>query len=213
MKPYISPRAQQFLTPAANEEAVDQPLYHLQSYGTAGATLFTFFNTAQTGNFGITNMDNQSILPKGKRFMVFGIGVAFLGGQAPVQNGTSTTLASYLNDARSVIEGSGWIDLTILDKSYLKESPLSRCPAGIGLFTGAGGIQATQASAADGLRQVSYGSNGVPALGNVRWLSVPIPIPEQVRFSVTANFNTAVTVGTAGTLGVWLLGRMIRVVQ
>lgn len=211
MKPYISPKMQEFLTPADNEEAVDQPLYHIQSYGAAGATSFTFFNT--TGALTVTNMDAQKVLSKGKRFAVFSIGVAFIPGQSPVQNGVATTTDSALADAKKVLEGAAFLQLNILDKVYLTESPLTRVPAGHGLHAVAGGIQATQAAAADGLRQISHGNNGLPLWGTNRKLRVPIPIPEQVQFSVVVTYPTAVAVTTAGSIAVWLDGMLIRARQ
>lgn len=212
MKPYISKDMQIFLQPAANEEAVDQPLYHIQSYGTGGATSFTFFNVA-TGGFSVTNMDSPKVLSKGKRFAIFGISIAYLGGQAAVQDTSNTTLNSYLNDAVGVLEAAAWLELNILDKNYLRESPLTRVPAGIGVFAAGAAFQRTQASAADGTRQISYGTNGAPVMGVIRKLRVPIPLPEQVQFNVTVTYPTAKTVVTAGSLGSWLDGVLIRARQ
>lgn len=212
MKPVITPEMARFLEPAANEEVLDQPLYHIQTYGTGGATLFTFFNVSST-DLSVTNMDNAKILSKGKRFGVFAISCAYIPGQNPVQKGTSVTLASALNDAKAVLEGAGYLQLALLDKVYLTESPLTRVPAGQGLMTGAGGIQQTQTSAADGLQQISYGTNGLPHVTAKRQLRVPLPIPEQVQFAVNVSFPTAVSVGTAGKLGIWLDGVLIRAKQ
>jgi hypothetical protein len=216
MKPYISQQMQAFLEAGPNEEAVDQPLYHIQAYGTAGATTFTFFNTAvgsATNGLSDTNMDASAVLSAGKRFAIFSIGVAYIPGQNPVLNNASTTTNFALNDAKGVLEGTANLQLKVLDKVYLIEAPLLRVPAGIGLFTGAGGIQRTQASAADGTSVVNYGTNGMPFLGAARKLRVPVPIPQQVRFEVTINYPTAVTVVTAGRIGCWLDGVLIRARQ
>lgn len=212
MKAYISAEMQKFLTPRPNEEAVDQPLYHLQAYGTGGSTSFTFFNTS-AGGLTVTNMDAAQVLSKGKRFAVFSLGVAYIPGQSPVQSGMSTTVDSALKDAKAVLEGAAYLQFSVLDKTYLNETPLTRVPAGVGLMASAGGIQATQAAAADGLRQISYATNGLPVFGCNRRLRVPIPIPEQVRFSVTITFPAAVPVQTAGQLGVWLDGMLLRAIQ
>ncbi|HXT00360.1 MAG TPA: hypothetical protein VN915_06770 [Elusimicrobiota bacterium] len=218
MNAHISPAMQNYLTPLKNqagteiEEAVDQPLYHLQAYATAGSTQFTFFNTA-AGGYSVTNMDAQSVLSKGKRFAIFGIGIGYIGGQAIVQDTATTVLNSYLNDAQKVLEGVAWAELNILDKNYLREAPLTRLPGGVGLNVGGASFQRTQTSAADGTRQISYGSNGLPMLSCMRKLRVPIPLPEQTKFAVVVNFPTAVTVTTAGTLAVWLDGVLLRAVQ
>lgn len=218
MNAHISPQMQAYLTPRKNqqgteiEEAVDQPLYHLQAYATGGSTQYTFFNTA-AGGYSVTNMDAQSVLSKGKRFAVFGIGIGFIGGQAIAQDTATTVLNSYANDAQKVLEGVGWAELNILDKNYLREAPLTRLPAGVGLNVGGASFQRTQASAADGTRQISYASNGMPMLSCMRKLRVPIPLPEQTKFAVTVNFPTAITVTTAGSLCVWLDGVLLRAVQ
>lgn len=212
MKPYIAPEMARFLEPSANEEALDQPLYHVQSYATGGATSFTFFNVSSS-DLTVTNMDNAKVLSKGKRFGVFAISVAFIPGATPAQLATGSTLASALNDAKAVLEGAAYLQLSVLDKVYLTESPLTRVPAGQGLHTGAGGINRNLAVAADGIAQVSYGTNGLPIVTAKRQLRVPIPIPEQVQFGVTITFPTAVTIGTASKLGVWLDGMLIRARQ
>ena len=212
MKAYISAQMQAFLTPRPNEEAVDQPLYHIQNYGVGGATSFTFFNTS-AGGLTVTNMDAAQVLSKGKRFGVFSLGVAYIPGQSPVQSGASLTVNSALADAKAVLEGGAFLQFSVLDKTYLNESPLTRVPAGIGLMSSTGGIQKTLAVAADGLSQMGYATNGMPIFGCNRRLRVPVAIPEQVRFSVTITFPTAVPVVTAGQLGVWLDGMLLRAVQ
>lgn len=212
MKPYIAAEMARFMEPSNNEEAVDQPLYHIQTYPTTGAVSFTFFNVSST-DLSITNMDNAKVLSKGKKFATFAISMAYIPGQSPVQSGASTTVDSALADAKKVLEGASYLQFSILDKVYLTESPLTRVPAGLGLFASAGGIQRTQAAAADGLAQISYATNGLPVVTAKRLLRVPIPIPEQVQFGVTVYFPTLVTVTTAGKLGCWLDGILVRARQ
>lgn len=212
MKPYIAPEMARFIEPSNNEEAVDQPLYHVQTYGTAGATSFTFFNVSST-DLSVTNMDNAKVLSKGKKFAVFSLSIAYIPGQLPVQLGATSTLDSALNDAKKVLEGAAYLQFSILDKVYLTESPLTRVPAGQGLCVGGAAFDRNLASAADGIAQISYGTNGVPLITAKRLLRVPIPIPEQVQFGVTVYFPTAVTVVTAGKIGCWLDGVLIRARQ
>lgn len=218
MNAHISPAMQNYLTPLKNaagteiEEAVDQPLYHIQAYAAAGATQFTFFNTA-AGGYSVTNMDAQSVLSKGKRFAIFGIGLTYIGGQKIVQDTATTVLNSYLNDAQAVLEGQGWGELNVLDKNYLRESPLTRLPGGIGLNVGGAAFQRTQTAAADGTRQISYATNGLPVLSAMRKLRVPIPLPEQTKFAIVINYPVAVAVTTAGSVGAYLDGVLLRAVQ
>ena len=199
MKPYISADMQNFLKPKSNEEAVDQPLYHGQTVSTTSSTQYTFFNTP-LGGYSVTNMDAASVLSKGKRFGVFSIGVAFIPGQLPLTvdaGKTAALVTSGLNDAKTVLEAAGWLEFSVLDKKYLVETPLTRCPAGIGVF-GGGSTALNLASAADYQSNVGLGTNGLPVFGNVRKLRVPIPLPEQVRFGVTVNFNSVSSITVTG---------------
>ncbi len=204
-----------FIQPKANEEAVDQPLYHLQSYGTAGATSFTFFQTATgsaTNGLADTNMDNAGSLSVGKRFAVFSIGVHFIP-SAPQVNNAGASAASALNDIKKVIEGIGYLQFVVLNKTYLVAAPLSMLPSGMGIYTGGAAYQATQASAAAGDGFIAYGTNGMPYAQARYQLRVPIPIPSQVSFNVTLNFPTAIAVTTASRVGVFLWGIQNRAMQ
>ncbi len=218
MQPIVVPQMAGFLNPAANEEPIDQPIYHIQSYGTAGALSFTFFNTSvgsATNGFSDTNMDASSVLSAGKRFAVFGISIAFFPGAAPlVKQATANTLPiNAATDAKGVLEGIGNVQMTILDKPYYQIAPLAYLPAGFGTFVSAGGIQNTQQTAADGSMAVAYATNGLPQPSASRRLRIPIPIPQQVRFSVTVTFNSLITVGTASRIGCFLDGILIRAKQ
>src|SRR5213075_1262390 len=152
-----------FLQVAGNEEAVDQPLYHYQSYGTSGATTFTFFNTATgsaTNGLADTNMDNAGNLSAGKRFAVAAISIDLLPSAPMVFNAAST--ASALNDAYKVLNGVGYMNFQVLNKNYLTVAPLTAMPAGQGLFIGGASYQRTQSSGADGNGFIASGNNGIP---------------------------------------------------
>ncbi len=210
----ITPEMKDFLQPKDNEEALDQPIYHLQSYGTGGATSFTFFNTAQgsaTNGLSDTNMDQAGALSAGKRFAVFSISVALIPSAPQVFNAVST--ASALNDLKSVIEGIGNLSFTVLSKIYYQIAPIAYLPAGFGTYVGGASYQRTQASGADGNGFIAYGNNGMPMPQARVQLRVPIPIPQQVNFSSTISFNSAITITTAARIGVYLNGLLIRAKQ
>ena len=219
MQPIVVPQMAAFLRVAASEEPVDQPLYHIQSYGTAGALSFTFFNTSvgsATNGFSDTNMDSSSVLSAGKRFAIFGIQVAFFPGAATaVEQGTTANLipANAANDAKSVLEGIGNVQLTILDKPYYQIAPLAYLPSGFGVFVPSTAATNAQQTAANASIISGYANNGVPFVGAARRLRVPIPIPQQVRFSVTVTFNSLITVSTASRIGCFLNGILIRAMQ
>jgi hypothetical protein len=220
MQPIIVPQMASFLKVAANEEPIDQPLYHIQSYAAAGTTLsYTFFNTAvggATNGFSDTNMDSASVLSAGKRFAIFGISVAFLPGANPsVTQGTTANIipASAMNDAKLVLEGIANLQLTILDKPYYQIAPLAYLPAGFGAFVSSASISNNQQTAANASFIAGYANNGVPMVGASRRLRVPIPIPQQVRFSVTVTLAATIAVSTASRIGVFLDGVLIRAMQ
>lgn len=219
MQPVVVPQMAGFLRPTANEEPVDQPLYHIQSYAAAGATSYTFFNTsvgAAANGFSDTNMDSSSVLSAGKRFAVFGIAIAFFPGAAPfVQQGTTANfvVANTVNDAKAVLEGIGNVQLSILDKPYLTVAPLAYLPQGFGTAVQASAIANNQQTGANNSMFAGYATNGSPLPAAARRLRIPIPIPQQVRFSVTITFNTAVAIGTASRIGCYLDGVLIRAKQ
>ena len=70
-----------------------------------------------------------------------------------------------------------------------------------------------QASAADGVNLVNHPNNGLPTPLAARQLIVPLPLPAQTKIEVNVVFPSLITVGTAGRIGVWLDGVMIRKCQ
>ena len=214
MRVPVNTKMVEFLTPRDNEELLDQPIYHWQSYGTGGATQFTFFNVAKgaaTNGISDTNMDQAGTLSAGKRFAVFGFSIGFIPSAPMVFNAAST--ASALNDLKAVIEGVANFQFNIIDKPYYEIAPLSFLPQGFGTFNGGAAYQRTQAAAADGNGFIAYGNNGLPYATNYRKLLHPLPIPQQSNFNAVINFNSAISVSTASRIGVVLHGALIRVKQ
>ncbi len=217
MKAYISKEMQAYLRPRTNaagqdvEEAVDQPLYHRQNVASTDTKL-TFFNSTSQDET-VTNV-TSSELSKGRRFAIFGVSVVFIAGQNYAQDTTNQTLSSALNDAKRILESAALLRLTVLQKDYLVESPLTRVPSGIGLWSGAGGFNRTQLSAADGTQQISYATNGMPMFGCSRKLRIPIPLPEQTKFKATIEFAAAQSnLTVTGELMVHLDGVTLRAIQ
>lgn len=220
MPAIIDAKMKEFMRVKDFEEAVDQPLYHFQSYGTSGATQFSFFNTAvgnATNLLSDTNMDTASQLSIGKRMAVFDISVVFIPGQAPevAQTTTANILPSNngWTDAKAVLDGIGYVQATLLEKVYLNAAPLSYLPAGFGTYAFPGGIANNQTTAANASFIAAGAVNGFPAPISRYKLKVPWAIPSQMRFGVTLNFASAITVGTAARIGVILGGVQIRAKQ
>lgn len=223
MKSYISAAMQQFLQPrtlnnipVANggveiEEALDQPLYHRQAYAIGGQTSLTFFNSTSQDET-VTNVQGSE-LSKGRRFAIFGVSCMFIPGQAYFQDTANTTLSSALVDLKTAFESASLLRLKILQKDYLVESPLTRVPAGAGVWSGGAAVQQNLLSAADRLTQISYGTNGIPQIGMHRQLRVPIPLPDQTVFKVSLEWAAAQSITIAGEVMVHLHGVQLRALQ
>lgn len=216
MKSYISKEMQAFLQPRQVqghevEEALDQPLYHRQSYPIGGSLKLTFFNSTSQDET-VTNV-NGSELSKGRRFAIFGVSVMFIAGQDYAQNTANLALSSALNDIKKAFESSSLLRLKILQKDYLVESPITRVPAGAGIWTGGAAYNTNLAVAANNTSQISYGVNGVPQVGCHRQLRVPLPLPEQTAFVVSLEWPAVQAVTIAGEVMVHLHGVQLRALQ
>lgn len=216
MKSYISKEMQDFLQPrklngVEVEEALDQPLYHRQAYAAAGQASLTFFNSTSQDET-VTNVQGSE-LSKGRRFAIFGISVMFIAGQNYVQNTADKLTSSALNDIKKALESASLLRLRVLQKDYLVESPISRVPAGAGIWSGGAAYQQNLAAAADVTTQISYGVNGVPQVGCHRQLRVPVPLPEQTVFKVTTEWAAAQAITVAGEIMVHLHGVQLRALQ
>lgn len=141
------------VTNPAQSEIVRNTLYDSLLYPAAGTTQLTFFSlpigqgitTAQGGTVGSsktyadTNMELGGQLPSGKSFLVESIEVLFLPGSVSTANTyTPATIVSFaavaaatignaLNDINLIYQ-SGWLELNILSKNYLREAPLLKFP-------------------------------------------------------------------------------------
>lgn len=219
MQPIIQQGMTKFLNPEVNEEIIDQPLYHFQTYAAAGATSLSFFNTAvgsATNGLADTNMDTASQLSIGKRAAIMGISVVFIPGEAPVVGQTTTANAipqNAWNDLKAVMDGVAYLQLTLLEKVYYVIAPLSYLPAGFGSFGQGGGLVNNQTTAANNSMAAVGATNGLPLIAAARRLKAPLPIPSQMRFSVDIKFPTAIAVSAAGRIGVVLDCLQIRAKQ
>ncbi len=215
MKPYLSPKMLKFMQVNEEiEEAIDQPVFHYISAASGIAGDQNFFGVAKaaaTNGLADTNLDQPNQIGSDTRMIVRAISVHFISGSDPAQATATTTLASAFNDAKRILEGVASFVFTVGDKPYLQDAPLAAMPAGLGVAGAAGGIQRTQASAADGTFQVSYGSNGLPTVQAVRQLVVPLALWPTAKFSAKITFPTAgITLSATGRLGVRLWGMQIR---
>lgn len=110
-------------------EAITQPLYDYQAYAAAGQTQLTFFQTptgAGAVNLEGTNMQLAGQLPAPQKYLIQGIGVDFLSGNAAARFGAQSANSNF-NDAWAVLR-RGTLSLSIGSKEYLRVPNLMNLP-------------------------------------------------------------------------------------
>lgn len=153
MKDYAGKFAQSVVTNRNQSEIVRQRLYDTLLYPTAGAQQLTFFSqpvgqgittaigaTAGTSKTQLdTNLEIPNTLPSGKSYLIESIEVDFTPGSVNTANTfTIANLSFFAAVAAATVPGaandvntfyhSGMLELNILSKNYLRESPLSKFP-------------------------------------------------------------------------------------
>lgn len=185
-------------------EAIWQPTYDYQSYGTAGATSQIFFQVPN-GQSGKTFFDTNMVLPgqfaAPTAFLCVAVMVYFDAGAAESQSTTNVPLQTNINDVVSVAN-SGWLELTIGSKVYLRDAPIGKFPPN---FT----INGFTAISANFTAPVVTHTGFARAAG--RYYEVtPFLVPQGQNFNVTIQWPSAVTVVTTGRIGVILDGFLYR---
>lgn len=213
LTPFHPPAIQKLRNYSVNREGqfevIWNPLYDYQAYAMAGATQFTFFQNpiGQAGNtLADTNMRSAGQLPRPQEFLVTGIQVLFLPGNAVAssQNAAGTAQENW-NDVFDVMFGDAWLELFIGSKPYVQDGPLAKFTqqfrlTGGGWTTGAGSVATTDF--------IDY------AVHAGRYYAItPVKLTANQNFSVTANFPTAIGVSVAATIGVILDGFLYRLSQ
>jgi len=179
-------------------EAIWQPQYDFQAYGTAGSTSFTFFQVPigqSSKTYADTNMNLAGQFPAPTAMLVTAIMVPFFPGANASITGTAAAAISNANDVVAVAN-AGWLEFKIGSKTYLYDAPIGKFPPN---FT-VGGPAA-----------VSLGLTSQTSISYFRaqgryYEITPFLIPMNQNFSVTLNFPTAVAVTTTGRIGVILDG-------
>lgn len=214
-------------------EIVRQRFYDYQLYPTAGATQFTFFaapvgqgiTSAVGGTAGgvktlwDTNLELPSTLPSGKAFMIESIEVLFFPGSVSTANTytlaspvifnatASAAVQSQLADVNSFYQ-SGMLELNILSKNYLRETPILCFPpkASFNLDASASSNSATTAL---------NGAVNMRAAGRPYFLEPTIALQPAVNFEVLIRYPAAVATpsGFNARVGVILDGYFMRASQ
>jgi hypothetical protein len=221
------------VTNPSQSEVVRQRLYDYQLYPTAGTTQLSFFQqpvgqgitTALGGTVGAgktqwdTNMELGGTLPSGKAFLVESIEVCFFPGSVSTTNTytvakpyefnatAAATLGAQLADVNSFYQ-SGMLELNILSKNYLRETPLIAFPpkTQFNLDVGVSSNSATTA--------VNIAEN-MRAAGRPYYIDPTIALQPAVNFEVLIKFPAAVATpsGFNARVGIILDGYFMRASQ
>jgi hypothetical protein len=214
-------------------EIVRQRFYDYQLYATAGTTQLTFFSapvgqgltTALGGTAGTaktlwdTNLELPNTLPSGKAFMIESIEVLFFPGSVSTANTytvaspalfnatASAAVQSQLADVNSFYQ-SGMLELNILSKNYLRETPLIAFPPKANFALDA-------ALASNSATTALNGAVNMRASGRPYYLEPTIALQPAVNFEVVLRFPAAVATpsGFNARVGVILDGYFMRASQ
>lgn len=221
------------VTNPAQSEIVRQRFYDYQLYPTAGVTQLAFFQqpigqgitTALGGTVGTgktlwdTNLELGGTLPSGKAFMIESIEVLFFPGSVATANTytlqaptTSTAVAAaaqlaQLSDVNSFYQ-SGMLELNILSKNYLRETPLIAFPPKTCFNLDA-------ALASNSATTFSFNAVNMRAAGRPYYIDPTIALQPAVNFEVLLRFPAAVATpsGFNARVGVILDGYFMRASQ
>lgn len=185
------------------KEVIWQPIYDIQTYAQAGQLSLTFFQTAagqSNKTYADTNMDMGGQLPSGVNFLCVGLEVVFWAG------GTIETTAanSIADDNRLVMSPAAYLEVNLLQKTYLREAPLQVFPQ----QTGLSGFAASNITSGTDGSLIEYARNAGPL-----YQITPLRIPSSQNFNVKIVWPTVVPISVAGKIGVRLLGYTFRNAQ
>lgn len=221
------------VTNSDQSEVVRQRLYDYQLYPAAGVAQLTFFSapagqgitTAQGAVVGSaktlwdTNLELPNTLPSGKSYLIQSIEVLFLPGSVSTANtytpanlslfavAAAAAVAAQVNDINTIYQ-SGMLELNILSKNYLRETPILAFPPKAHLDISAG---VANTSATVGEIAVVFGK----AAGRPYYVSPEITLQPAVNFEIAIKYPAAVAAPSTfnGRIGVIMDGYFMRASQ
>lgn len=220
MQEVLSAKMQAFALLRGGEEAIRYSLYHHKDLS-AGALLgpYTYFNIAQGGQDPDTtspsqltsedsNMDAAGVLTAPNRMLVTKVCVPVLNSTATaIQVGSVTNGATEgLADDLSRIISRGLFTFRLLNKEYLRLSPLATLGAGLGVW---GAVAASTSQATQNVNKILI-NNGSPS--HNEGYRVILPLETQTLFQAQITFpkGGGFTTLTAVRIGVMLHGVLYR---
>lgn len=209
--PGISARDAHIVNRAGMEEGIWQPLYDFQTYPNAGTTKMTFFQLPigqSSKTEADTNMESAGQLPQPKFFLATSIMLVLFPGFNPSIEQAAPPADSHWND-QYAFHKSGYLDLFIGSKSYLKSGPLGRFPPDFRL-AGAAALSDASTAAVNLFSRTEYATMAGPVFS-----IVPVLLEPNQNFNVTLNWPTAVAMpsGIDSRVGVMLNGYLYRLSQ
>lgn len=214
-------------------EIYRQRLYDFQLYPAAGITTLTFFQaavgqgitSAQGATVGTskttadTNMELSGTLPSGKAFLIDSIEVLFTPGSVPTANTyTPANVSVFAAVAAAAVVGaandvntfyqSGTLELNVLSKNYLRETPLLTFPPKCH-FDVSGAVASNSATTSEIAISVTK------AVGRPYFIDPRVALQPAVNFEVRLLWPGVVAApsGFNGRVGVILDGYFMRASQ
>lgn len=221
------------VTNPAQSEVVRNRFYDYQLYATAGVAQLTFFSqpvgqgitSAQGAVVGTaktqfdTNLELPNTLPSGKAYMLQSIEVLYLPGSVSTANtytpanlslfavAAAASVAAQLNDVNTFYQ-SGMLELNVLSKNYLRETPVLAFPPKAHLDVSAA-LANTSATVGE-IAAVFAKASGRPY-----YIQPEISLQPAVNFEVLIKYPAAVATpsGFNARVGVILDGYFMRAGQ
>ena len=221
------------VTNPGQSEIIRQRLYDYQLYATAGYTQLAFFQApigqgitsaigatvGSTKSVWDTNMELGGQLPSGKAYLIESIEVLFTPGTVNTANTytqagfngfaavAAVTVANWVNDVNTFYQ-SGLLELNVLSKNYLRETPLLAFPpkAHFDLSAAVATNSATTAEVTQSFAK---------AAGRPYYVEPRVTLQPAVNFDVTLRWPAVVATpsGFNARVGVILDGYMMRASQ
>lgn len=215
MNEVMSAKMNAFAQLRGGEEAIRYSLYHHKDFA-AGALVgpYSYFNIpvgAQDPDTGAaasqedTNMDAAGLLTAPNRMMVTKVCVPVLNSTATTLAVTSTIITEGFKDDVVRVISRGLFTFRLLNKEYLRLSPLATLGAGLGAW---GSVSAATTNSTTNITNALV-NNGSPSQSE--GYKVLLPLETQTTFQAQVGFpkSTLTTVG-ALRIGVMLHGVLYR---
>jgi len=219
------------VTNPGQSEIIRQRLYDYQLLANAGSTQLSFFQqpvgsgltTALGGTVGAvktlwdTNMTLGGTLPSGQAYMIESIEVVFFPGSVTTANTytpigqsvfnatAAATVAAAANDVNTFYQ-SGMLELNILSKNYLRETPTIAFPPKTNYNLDAAVASNSATTAEVALAQAR-------AAGRPYYIDPSISLQPAVNFEVVIKWPAAVSLSFNSRVGVILDGYFMRASQ